>query len=159
MVARGILYAVSANDEAELLRRAGDQDSLVGYLDTLWNEDSDEWQFETDKTWDEIHRTLGDGELTHEMPHPLSGVIFGGRELSVSDWFIVVYKDAKQVGDIAVAVEEFSDDDFRTRYISRTDLFDLAIGWGDALCIFKQIKWLYRRAADAGRAVIFAVDQ
>jgi hypothetical protein len=157
VVARGVLYAVTPDHEAEMLRRAGDQEALVEYLDNLWDED---WQFETDKAWDEMHRTLGDGELNTEVSTPLSAVILGGRQLSVEDWFIIVHKDARQVGAIAAAAEGSSDDEFRESYLSRQPLFDgPLLGWGDALCMFKQIKWFYRRAADAGRAVIFAVDQ
>jgi hypothetical protein len=160
VVARGMFYAVSADDEAEMLHRAGNQTSLVEYLDTLFDDETEEWQFDIDKAWDEMHRTLGDGDLTHELAHPLAGVVLGGRKLSAADWFIIVHKGADQVSEIADAAEAHSDDDFRERYIARSDLFDWhLLGWRDALCKYKQLKWFYRRAANAKRAVIFAVDQ
>ena len=160
MACRGMLYAITSEQEAEVLRRDGKQQELVEYLENLWNE---EWQTETDKSWDGMHRALNDGDLHFEFSSPLAGVVLGGKPLHSEDWFIIVYKTPAQVAAVATALDQFSDDEMRQRYFAidqskydgeiGTEDWEYTIGW------FKHVREFYRKAAAAHRAVIFAVDQ
>lgn len=160
MACRGMLYAVTPDQEAEVLRQTGRQQELVEYLEQLWDED---WQTETDKSWDGMHRALSESELDFEFSSPLAGVILGGKPLHSEDWFIVVYKTAPEVERIAAALGQLSDDDMRRRYFAiDQSKYDGEIGikdWEYTLGWLKFVRKFYGKAAAAHRAVIFAVDQ
>lgn len=159
MTARGMLYGLNEELDAEALRLAGDQNGLVAWLDKLWNED---WQVETDKGWDELHRTLGDGELEHELTDPLSATILGGTLLSAEDWFVVVHKNPRLVSEVAHTLNQFTVSQFRDRYMTRAHLFDIEVDeqvLSGAAYLYSEVRGFYSRAALEGRSVIFAVDQ
>lgn len=158
MVARGMHYAVDGAKEAEMLRRAGDQNALVEYLNDLWDEN---WQCDTDKVWDELHRALSNGDLQFDFDPdaPLTGIVLGGRLLSNEDWFIIVHKSVEEVRTIATAASALADDEFRELYGKNVDEFDVLAGERDTLDVFRGVAAFYKKAAEAGRAVIFAVDQ
>lgn len=153
-------YAIASDQEAEMLRRAGKQQELVEYLENLWNE---EWQAETDKAWDGMHRALSEGDLNFEFSSPLAGVVLGGRPLHSEEWFIVVYKTPAEVFSIAAALGQFSDEEMRQRYFAiDQSKYDGEIGiedWEYTIGWFKHVREFYQKAATAHRAVIFAVDQ
>ena len=164
MVARGVFFALTAEEEAGALARASQQQELVDYVISSIEEKWDEpWLAETDKTWDAMHRALGDDLFDTEYRSPLHGVVLGGRQLTTEDWYIIVYKSAEQVRGIATAVADVSDDAMRARYfkIDQTQYdydkdegdCEATVGW------FREVRDFYARAAAAGRAVIFAVDQ
>jgi len=164
VVARGVLFALTADEEAGVLSRAGKQQELVDYVVNSIEEKWDRpWLAETDKTWDAMHRALGDDLFDHEMRTPLHGAILGGRALTNENWYYVVYKSPGQVKDIAIAIAQVSDEAMRERYFAiDQNLYDYdkseedceaTVGW------FGEVRDFYQRAAAGGRAVIFAVDQ
>lgn len=164
MVARGVFFALTPDQEAGVLGRAGKHQELVDYVEGSIEERWEEpWLAETDKTWDAMHRALGDDLFDYEWRSPLHGTVLGGRLLTSEDWYVVVYKSADQVRDTALAVKQVSDEDMRQRYFAiDQNLYDYdkdeedcqaTIGW------FGEVRDFYQRAAAGGRAVIFAVDQ
>lgn len=164
MVARGVLFALSSDQEAGVIERAGKHEALVNYIAESIEERWEEaWLAETDKAWDAMHRALGDDLFDHEFRSPLHGVILGGRLLTAADWFIVVHKTADQVRDIAAAAKGVSDDEMRRRYDAIDQaLYDYDKDEGDFLATlgwFQEVRDFYQRAAAASRSVIFTVDQ
>lgn len=164
MVARGVFFALTPEQETGVLSRAGKHQELVDYVVSSIEERWDEpWLAETDKTWDAMHRALGDDVFDYELRSPLHGAVLGGRLLTTEDWYIVVYKSADQVREIAQAVGAVSDVEMRARYFAiDQSLYDYdkdeedcqaTVGW------FNEVRDFYQRAAAGGRSVIFAVDQ
>jgi hypothetical protein len=164
MACRGVHFALTADDERQLLAAGGDDeavlDLIVEDIEDRWDE---EWLQETDKAWDAIHRCLTDGTLSFESTSPLHQCILGGRQMYSGDDYIVSYLTAEEVGQVAQAIASIDEVTLRDRYdqideddyaasLSQED-FDYTWGW------FEPLKLFFAKAADAGRAVVFAVDQ
>ena len=119
---------------------------------------------ETDKSWDALHRSLADGELTWDGgAYPLNHVIIGGEPLYFDDDYIISLKTPQQVQDVARALEPITEDELRSRYfkinskkyaspLSEED-FGYTWGW------FEGVRGLFKRAAAANRFVLFTADQ
>jgi hypothetical protein len=63
MSARGVHFAVTAEQLAQMLDAVGDDDRVVSIVEDIeeaWDED---FLAESDKAWDAIHRCLTDGHL------------------------------------------------------------------------------------------------
>lgn len=72
---------------------------------------------ESDKSWDAMHRALGDGKLDGETgPYPLSHVVLGGQQLYDGDDYILVLKDPKMLHDIAQALASVTKERLRAGY-------------------------------------------
>jgi hypothetical protein len=126
--------------------------------------DYEEWSCDTDKAWDGIHRCLTDGKLQWENgSYPLKLVILGGRRLYEGDDYIVCLVEPKEVQDVAAALENVTESEFRSGY-SRIpqDEYDAIVGAEDFEYLFVNFQELvpfFRKSSDAGRAVIFTTDQ
>lgn len=82
MSSRGLFLALSKEEEAKLLALDGDDqgvESAILEIEERWDE---EWLQEMDKSWDAIHRCLGDGSLRNQQPAPTTKAVLGGRQLS-----------------------------------------------------------------------------
>lgn len=181
MACRGVLFALSPKDEATLLdrakpkvlRRAGwfrqarmsDPDPavlefVVDDLEKRWEQD---WLCETDKAWDAIHRALSDGQLEYEMKQPRCGAILGGTPLYGKDDYIVSYKGAEQVAQIATALQAISNVEMANLYDAiPDDLYEVDKDDDDrnyTVGYFADVRDFFAKAAAAGRSVIFTVDQ
>ncbi|MCO8271343.1 YfbM family protein [Actinoplanes sp. TRM 88003] len=77
----GVHYAVTANQENALLTADDDAaGELIEELEESWSDDK--LKVDTDKAWDAVHRSLGDGTLEPESAgYPLSHAVPGGRHL------------------------------------------------------------------------------
>jgi hypothetical protein len=181
MACRGVLFAITEREAADLQRRANQGPSLLarllGRADTADARDSsvlagietiegrwdNDWLCETDKAWDAIHRCFSGGKLSFDFDKPLEGVILGGESLHQGDDYLVSLKTPAQVKEIAAAVAGVSDADLARRYdeLSEDDYGcpkssddrDYTLGW------FSQVRDFYPKAAAADRPVIFTVDQ
>lgn len=121
------------------------------------------WFCDSDKAWDAIHRAFDAGQLTYEYRSPRHGIILGGLPLCYSEDYIVSYKSAAQVRDIAAAIPAISRDEFRHLYGAidpdqygfplSDDDFEYSWHWLSKLAEF------YAIAARSGRAVCFTADQ
>jgi len=117
-----------------------------------------------DKTWDAMHRSLSNGTLYYdEGEYPLNATVLGGEHLFDGDEYVVSYVAPDEVKDVAAALAPMTEQEFRKRYdaIDPDDydgeLGDLDFGatWG----YLQAVRGLYQKAAAAGRAVVFKVDQ
>lgn len=162
---RGVLFAL---DES-LVDRLTSLDDLDDRLDFLemeieepFFEEQPELVYETDKAWDAIHRCLTDGKLEWDNgAYPLNHAILGGEQLYDADDYVMSLKSPDQARDIAGALAKITVEVFREGYARMTDDYDGPRGlenlqyswdWFDGLAAF------YRRAAEAGRFVLFTVD-
>jgi hypothetical protein len=118
---------------------------------------------ESDKAWDAMHRALGDGELTLDGgEYPLSHVVLGGESLYEGGDFLMTLKTVDEVKDIAQALRELSEAEFRQRYAHLAPDYDGEAGEEDCSYTwewFQGVRDLYLRAAESGKSVLFTADQ
>lgn len=158
----------SLDDEQVAALRAVEEDERVDFVqeafeEELWANDSSRAQ-ESDKAWDAIHRSLTDGTLGWESgEYPLNHVIFGGEPMYSGDDYLLSLKSPEQVRDVAAALRSVTKEKLRAGYdhidpdaygmpLSEED-FDYTWEW------FQGVVDFYQRAATAGLAVLFSVDQ
>lgn len=164
MACRGVLFALTPDEEAGVLARADKQQELVHYvINSIGEKWERPWLAETDKTWDAMHRALGDDLFDYEYRSPLHGAVLGGQKLTPEGWHIIVYKTRDQVREIAAAIATVTDEAMRERYSGidqeqyefdkGEDDCEATVGW------FRVVRDFYQRAAEGDRAVIFSVDQ
>jgi hypothetical protein len=161
MAGRGVHFALTPKDEARLLRARSSDEVLeiIQDIEERWDES---WLVETDKAWDAIHRCLGDGSLGPGVT-TLSRCILGGRQLYDGDDYVVSYIAADEVKALIAPLGAIDERWFGARYASLAatdyggphDEDDRAYTWDN----FQEMRELFRKAAQAGRAVAFSVDQ
>lgn len=167
----GVHFAVTEDQMRQLLKAAkrGDE-ALMDFVGEIEEEWDRQWLQESDKAWDPIHRALtlddtGGGRLdVDEGSYPLCVTVMGGEHLYEGDDYSVVLIRPNQVIDLALALEKVNASWVRARLFSLPrrvfgsrsgiddDDFDYMWSW------FHQFPGFFRRAAAAGRAVIFTVD-
>lgn len=170
MACRGMFFAVSKEEEARLLS-APDSNTVVEIVTEEIEERWDEaWLQEMDKSWDAIHRCLGDGSLRNLQPALTAKAVLGGRQLSSrSDW-IISYLSAAEVKEVAAALPLIDQTELRRRYFGLKKKFlwfdlskldgpideqDFEYSWS----YFENMRSFFVKAAAADRAMVFAVDQ
>ncbi|MHC4266249.1 MAG: DUF1877 family protein [Planctomycetota bacterium] len=170
MACRGVYFALSKEEAAKLLNVTGDDEVLhivKEEIEERWNE---EWLQEVDKAWDAIHRCLGDGSLLCKGKSLLEKCVLGGRQLYIGSDYIISYLDTNEVKDTANSLETVAKNWFRAKYFGLKkkflffDLTDYAgpINEDDfeyTWYYFEQMRFLFRKAANANRSIIFTVDQ
>jgi hypothetical protein len=119
---------------------------------------------QTDKSWDALHRLLGDGQLTYDGGgYPLSHVVLGGQPLYDGDDYLISLKTPEQVRAVSEAIAKLSEADFLRRYEALDpDKYDGEIGEEDFRYTwdwFQGVRKLFEVAAAEGRHVLFIVDQ
>jgi hypothetical protein len=164
MAGRGVHFALNAEDTERLLAAAGNDTAVKEIIQEDIEERWDkEWLAQSDKAWDAIHRCLGGGSLTFETSGPGHQCILGGRQLHQGDDYIVSFLTPAQVQAVAAKVASFDESAMREAYnaipesdygqpLSEED-FQYTWSW------FQGVRDLYQKAALAGRAMIFTVDQ
>jgi hypothetical protein len=134
--------------------------TLIEQIEEAWDEP---FVVESDKAWDAIHRCLTDGSLLYESgQYPLNHCICGGRQLHRGNDYTASFVTARQVKDVAAALGELTKPWMRKQYgVIDPDDYEFEIGEEDfahAWQNFLDVRRFYRRAAKAGRAVLFTVD-
>lgn len=163
----GVHFSLSA-DEVETLRAIEAESERVEHLHEVIEEQyfakHPERLAESDKAWDAIHRTLGDGKLSWDGgEYPLNHVMLGGELLYTESDFIMVLKFPQHVRDVAATLPSITRDDFRKRYdaidvasydsaLSDED-FDYTWDW------FQDVREFWLHAATEGRYILFTADQ
>lgn len=164
MACRGVLFAITEEKVKALLAAAGDDDEVLGVVEEIEEAWETPFVAETDKAWDAIHRALTDGSLENDGGEPpLNRAILGGTHLHEGTNYIVALVPAAEVPAVAGALAAIDDDALRDRY-ARIVPPDYAPEYGDedreyTVENFRDVVALYARAAKAGRAVVFTVDQ
>jgi hypothetical protein len=163
MGCRGVLFAIDDVTVAALLAAKSDEDlmEIVESIEEDWDE---QFLAETDKAWDAMHRALSEGSLNPESgTFPTNRAILGGKHLHRGDEYIVTLVTRDEVPAVAHALASIDDAEMRRRYEEVVPR-DYAAEYGEVdreytVDYFRAVAELYDRAAKAGRAVIFTVDQ
>jgi hypothetical protein len=163
MSARGVHFAVTPAQAKKLLAAKTDRKlmELVDEIEESWQKP---FVVETDKAWDAIHRCLTDGSLLYVSgEYPLNHCICGGRQLFRGRDYTVSFVSAPEVKDVAVAIAKITRAWMRKRYdqIDPEDYAEVEMGdedFGYTWQNFLDVRRFYKKAAEAGRAVIFTVD-
>lgn len=163
----GVHFALDAQTVLKLRSFASEGERLEHLREELEEEyfaSRKEWLAETDKTWDAIHRTLTDGEIGWDNgTYPLNHMILSGELLYTSDDYIMSLKTPAQVRDIAAALRDMTEDQFRRDYF-RIDPSSYGFpvseeDFGYTWFWFQSLREFYYRTAEAGRYMLFTADQ
>jgi hypothetical protein len=163
MGARGVHFALTAEDEQKLLASPADKrvDFITDEIEETYIDG--DWQCETDKAWDAIHRAFSASELDYEYLSPLHGVVLGGEPLYFKDDYIISLKSIERVREIAGALNRVTEASFRPLYFAiDPKKYGFNVSDEDYAYTWDWLKGLvpfYLRAAEAGRPVIFTADQ
>jgi hypothetical protein len=163
MAGRGVHFAVTAAQAESLLATKSDRKlmAIVAQIEEAWEKP---FAVETDKAWDAIHRCLTDGSLLYVSgEYPLNHCICGGQQLFRGNGDTVSFVSAEQVKDVAAALAKVTKAWMRSRYsrIDPQEYDEVEMGEEDFDYTwenFLDVRRFYKKAAKAGRAVIFTVD-
>jgi hypothetical protein len=163
----GVHFALDQTDLQRVLD-APDQNSLLELVREVIEDvylESDEWSHHTETAWNAIHRCLTNGRLEYEAgPWPLAYGVLGGQHLYGGDEdYVVMLVLPDQVAEAAQALGGISKEWFRARYFEMDaaacgfslEEKDFEFTWEN----FSGLPGFFRRAAAAGRAVIFTSEQ
>jgi hypothetical protein len=163
----GVHFALTVA-EVEHLRSLDDEQDRLQYLQEVIEEtyfgEYPDFKAESDKSWDAMHRTLADGQLTWDGgDYPLNHVVLAGELLYTESDYIMSLKSVQQVRDIAAALPAITEDEFRRRYFAidaesygfdlTEEDFEYTWDW------FQGVRELYLKAAQDERYVLFSADQ
>jgi len=163
----GVHFALTKEQATKLRSFDGDEDRLdflQEEIESYFFEKAPEFKAESDKAWDAMHRALTDGELNYTNgSYPLNHVVLGGEVLYSEDDYIMSLKSPEQVRDVANALGQVSEANFRELYFKikpesygggvDEDDFHYTWGWFEDQAAF------WHRAASEGRYVLFTADQ
>jgi hypothetical protein len=159
----GVHFAIDA-ETAERLRAAADDGEVAALIEEIEEEMIGVDHCDTDKAWDAIHRSLTDGYLGYgNGTYPLNSTILGGTQLYEGDECIVSLLTPDRVRDVADAVADVDREVLKEGY-DRIDIGDYGPEFGDedfayTWSNFTDLVAFFRRAAEAGRHVIFTASQ
>jgi hypothetical protein len=157
-------FAITKAD-AERLLAASTDDVVVRIvqdeIEERWEED---WLYQTDKAWDAIHRRLTDGTLDiNGGSYPLRLAVLGGRQLHRGDDYIVSLVEPSEAYNVARELVKIERPWMRSRYDSIAaewrGLVDPELDWEYTWDYFSGLGSFFQKAAEAGRFVLFSVDQ
>ncbi len=163
MAGRGVLFALEPPDERRMLAFA-DARSRVGWvagtIEERWDE---EWLHQLDTLWFAVHFCLhGSSGFPLDGAPAEAKAVFGGVPLGVPSVYSIDYKDGELVRRIASALARMREDAVwaRSGLVDRKEYNgprtpDLQV---DVVGEVHGLAEFYRRAAAAGRGVIFTVD-
>jgi len=163
MACRGVHFAIDDETTGRLLAAQSD-DALMEIIEEIEEAWDEAFLAETDHAWDAMHRALSDGSLNVKGgTFPLNRTILGGQHLHQGEDYIVSLVPKDEVPAVAGALAAIDDAAMRQRYdqIVPRD-YDPDYGEEDreyTVGYFRGVVELFARAAEAGRAVIFTVDQ
>jgi flavin-dependent dehydrogenase len=164
MACRGIHFAIDSGVMARLIAATSDDELMAVIQEEIEEKWEEEWLHQSDKSWDALHRCLSDGTLQVSNDFdPMAAAVLGGVQLYSGDDYIISLVKPENVRTVADAISKVSKESLRERYnaldpkdydgeIGDED-FDYTWSW------FEDLPAFFERAALAGRAVVFTVDQ
>ena len=164
MACRGVHFAITKIDADRLLSAPSDEAVLAIVQDDIeerWDED---WLYQSDKSWDAIHRSLSDGTLDpNGGSYPFKLAVLGGRQLYLQDDYIISLVVPDQVRDVSAALAGSKKGWLKARYDS-IDPNSYGVpksedDWEYTWENFVGLASFFRKAADANRSVLFTADQ
>lgn len=170
----GTHFAVTADVAARLNQNLPHTNAdVLDFIEYLENQyaalRSEGWVKSTEKAWDGIHRSLTDGKLETGST-PAHWCILGAderlwvrREDGELEW-IVNFLEPKQVRQVADAIRGIERTELRLGYdrIDPDSFYRLCMSEDDfdyTWDNFQRLRAFFERAAEAGRWVVFRVDQ
>lgn len=170
MACRGVHFALKKGQEEKLLSLETDAEVMEYVQEELEEAWDEPWVLETDKAWDAIHRCLTDGSLQSKGNDIREKCILGGRSLYEGDDYIISYITADDVRAVSEVIEDIDEQTFRGKFFGlkkkflwfdRTD-YQGPLDEDDfeySRANFEELRVFFKKAADAGYAMIFTVDQ
>jgi hypothetical protein len=164
MACRGVHFALT-EDQVRSLLDAVDDEERMEVIEAIEEEGWEEADGqETDKAWDAIHRCLADGTLEPDGgAYPLNRAVLGGKQLHEGEDYVIALVMPDEVREVASALAELDRNWLRERYETLASIdYDRSVSEDDFEYTwqwFEPLKGFYQRAASAGRAVVFTVDQ
>lgn len=163
MGCRGVHFALTDEQAARLMETPGsDDESLMAFVEEIENAWDREWLQETDKAWDAIHRCLTDGKLEYGFT-PYHKCILGSDNLYEGDDYVISFLEPGEVKEVAAAIKDIDREELHRRYQAidtdtcqdelSDDDFEYTWAW------FRHLRDFFQKAASAGRAMLFTVDQ
>jgi hypothetical protein len=163
-VPRAVLFAITDEDR-RILESATTDDERVDYVEGVIEE---RWEpgfvYELDKAWDALHRALNDGRLEwNSAGFPLSAAILGKASMNSGDDYLIGLTPPDDVPAVADALAVLTVDEVRRGY-EQIDSADYGPAFGPedlqyTLDYFADLPTFWKKAADAGRAIIFTACQ
>lgn len=159
----GIHFALGDEEIRRLLAAEG-QDAILAVIEEIEERWDEAWLAQSDKSWDAMHRALSNGTIFYdEGEYPMNRTVLGGKHLYDGDDYVVSFVAPNEVRDVASALAPITEEAFRARYDAiDPDDYDGEHGDADFKYTwehFLAVRGLYLKAATAGRAVVFTVDQ
>jgi Domain of unknown function (DUF1877) len=162
----GVAFALSPDQTEELLAVADDE-AREEWLQEHEEEVEDGDWFQYDKTWDELQRCLGDGELVIQDRPPLAHAVFGSQPLMEDrdTSTFAGYLPAADVPTVAVALREVDQTWLRERFarLHRTDYAAYGQPLSDEFfehvwtCL-EGLREFYAHAVERGASLVFTVS-
>lgn len=169
MACRGVHFGLSNEQRETLLGFDVDEDRLDYVQEVIERAWDEEFLQETDKAWDAIHRCMIDhAPFAEDLDwtggtYPLNRVISGGRQLYADKTrYVLSLVEADEVAEVAAALRTIGRDWMRERYFRCCEGAWPEYGeedWEYTWSYFEAVRSFYLRMAEAGRAVLFTVDQ
>lgn len=163
MSGRGVLFALDRRDEQMMLAIADPRAMAAWVANTVEERWDVEWLLALEQFWFPVHYCLhGSSSLPAASAPDEAKTIFGGVPLGVPKVYSMDYKEADLVRRIASALSRMRDDAVwaRASLVERKDYTGPRPDGLQASVVDEiyALTEFYRKAADAGRAVIFTVD-
>jgi hypothetical protein len=145
----------------------GYENYIDAYFDRLHASDR---YLDIDKDWAGLHFLLtgDDGMGKAEVPPPLGNVVVGGMDTEWDATYgMVRYLTPKEVKDAAVALEQITEDELRSRYdlaaFRAADIYPGGEVWSEhdiepLLEVFAQVRDFFAEAARQGEVVLLSSD-
>lgn len=163
MAGSGVFFALRTDEQTRLLAIAEPRARaafVANGVEEAWDE---EWLHACQDVWFALHFCLhGSSAFPEPGSPPEARAVFGGVPLGVPKLYSIDYKDPELVRQISSALGRMKDDAVwaRAGLVERKDFTGLR-DQGLQLAVVDEIHAItdfYRKAADAGRSVIFTVD-
>ncbi|BBH69416.1 hypothetical protein ACTI_61010 [Actinoplanes sp. OR16] len=155
------MFFALTREQDDALVATADDDEVRDFVESVEEQWDDAWLCEVDKSWDALHRCLGDGTLRcgygRHGGGPLETAVLGGGHHYEGADYVVAHVPAADVPAVATALQGVDEGWLRDRHqrVGQGGMEDFDYLWH----YFREVRDFYGRAAAAGRSVIFTVDQ
>ncbi len=160
----GMHFAIPYEQAMKLLQCKTDEDLVEMVEEEVEEVSTEENSFQTDKSWDAIHRCLSNGTLDmRQGTRPLNLAILGGNILNKEPEYLVALLTPTEVKQVAEALSQVTEDWMKKKYFDQKfpdyagekSQEDWEYTWGS----FDGMPEFFANAAARKQHVIFTVDQ
>src|SRR5450631_4688008 len=116
----GMHFAISFEQAMKLLQCKTDEDLVEMVEEEVEEVSTEENSFQTDKSWDAIHRCLSNGTLDiRQGTRPLNLAILGGNILNKEPEYLVALLTPTEVKQVAEALSQVTEDWMKKKYFDQ----------------------------------------